>query len=263
MKKTGEVKTFKRQKSIDCCGLEDCIQCLTFPCNPKIWEEIFPDFSENSRFLSLKILQILLRFVFILGVFIPISLVLQSICFLYQAITTIHFLLYLGYTYSTTSWKTQLLIYLNHFLTMTSLLILICHILCIMVFALQSFLLGVLLNIKYLIPHIAFVSILAFYCHSYWKSIEQKYFVLKRIVYEACRDSRVSHEQIETSDSQENQQLRSNERGKIALPVVSKEVYEQIRGKFLPYQTSLFHFMFRVLWSIVFSYSIFEILHVL
>ena len=158
---TLEVKTFKRQKH-HCCGWEDCIQCLTFPCNPKIWEEIIPDFSKDREF-SFKILHVLLSFVFLLGIFIPISLVVQSICFLYQTITTIHFLLDLGYTHSSTSWRTHLLIYLNHFLTMTSLLILICHILCIMVFALQSFLLGVFLNIKYVIPHIAFVSILVFY----------------------------------------------------------------------------------------------------
>ena len=267
---TREQQNFERG-TLDFRGFAGFIQCLTPPCKQKFWTiSYFSEDGYSKCELTVKILKVLCFVCLHLCIFIPISLVLQSICLLCKGITTIHFLLYLGYMHSTTSLKTQLIICFNDFLTMTSLLILICHILCIMVFALHSFLLGVFLNIKYVIPHIAFVSILAFYCHSYWKSIEQKYFVLKRIVYEACRDSRVrraesaqDHEQIETSDSQENQQLRSNERDKIALPVVSKEVYEQIRDQFLPYHTSIFHFIFRVLWSVVFSYSIFEILNVL
>ena len=256
---TGEQQNFERG-TLDFRGFAGFIQCLNPPCKQKFWTiSYFSEDGYSKCELTVKILKVLCFVCLYFCIFIPISLVRYSICLLWKGITTMHFLLYLGYTHPTTSWKTELINCFNDFLTMTSLVILICHSLCIMVFGLHSFLLGVFLNIKYVIPHIAFVSILAFYCHSYWKSIEQKYFVLKRIVYEACRDSRVrraesaqDHEQIETSDS-----------GKIALPVVSKDVYEQIRDQFLPYHTSIFHFSFRVLWSIVFSYSIFEILKVL
>jgi hypothetical protein len=58
----------------------------------------------------------------------------------------------------------------------------------VMVNAILSFLLGLFLNLIYFIPYFAFFSVLTFYCCSYWKTMEEKYCVLKRLIYEACRD---------------------------------------------------------------------------
>ena len=52
-----------------------------------------------------------------------------------------------------------------------------------------SLVLGLFLNLIFFIPYLAFLSILIFYSVSYWKSMEEKYLVLKRIIYETCRDT--------------------------------------------------------------------------
>ena len=98
----------------------------------------------------------------------------------------------------------------------------------ILVFAAQSFLLGFVLNIAYFAPYVAPLSVSAFYCCTYWKSLEGKYFYLKQLIYQECR-------QKEINDNS-NLHLRENEK---LLPVVSKELYRNIREKLLPYDTRL------------------------
>jgi hypothetical protein len=118
----------------------------------------------------------------------------------------------------------------------------------ILVFIIQSFLLGLFLNLIYFIPYLASFFVLTFYCHGYWKSLEEKYFLLKLLIYEACRDK------------QDDVDLKENEK---FLSVVSTELYENIREKLLPYHTNLFWTSLKILWSFVFSYSIYELVNML
>ena len=47
------------------------------------------------------------------------------------------------------------------------------------------------------------------------------------------------------------------------LPVVSKELYDKIREKFLPYDTNLFYFALKISWAFVFSSGIFSLINML
>ncbi|XP_028395758.1 uncharacterized protein LOC114519774 isoform X2 [Dendronephthya gigantea] len=98
----------------------------------------------------------------------------------------------------------------------------------ILVLASQSFLLGLFLNIAYFAPYAAPLAVTAFYCCTCWKSMERKYYYLKQLIYEECGKEEINNNS--------NQRLQQNER---LLPVVSRELYENIREKLLPYDTNL------------------------
>ncbi|XP_028418424.1 uncharacterized protein LOC114543773 [Dendronephthya gigantea] len=98
----------------------------------------------------------------------------------------------------------------------------------ILVLASQSFLLGLFLNIAYFAPYAAPLAVTAFYCCTCWKSVERKYYYLEQLIYEECGKEEINNNS--------NQRLQQNER---LLPVVSKELYENIREKLLPYDTNL------------------------
>ena len=123
------------------------------------------------------------------------------------------------------------------------------------VFAIQSFLLGLFLNLIYFMPYFAFISVLTFYCYTYWKSMEEKYFVLKRLIYEACRET----ENI-NNGCIPNRHPKPKEK---VIPVVSKELYDKIREGLLPYDTNLFYFGLKMFWSIAFSLGIFALINML
>ena len=109
----------------------------------------------------------------------------------------------------------------------------------------MPFLLGLFLNLAYLIPYFAFFSVLTFYCCTYWKTMEEQYFVLKRLIYEACRETQnINNGCIPNRHPEPNEKV---------LPVVSKELYDKIREELLPYDTNLFYFGLKMLWSIAFS----------
>ena len=126
----------------------------------------------------------------------------------------------------------------------------------VLVFMIQSLLLGLFLNVIHFTPYLASFSVLTFYCYSSWKSLEEKYLLLKRIVYKACRDK--PDDPDERDDSEIS--LKENE---ILLPVVSKELYENVRKKFMPYDVNLFLVSVELMWSIIFSYGIFELVNLL
>ena len=121
--------------------------------------------------------------------------------------------------------------------------------------AIQSFLLGLFLNLIYFIPYFAFFSVLTFYCCSYWKTMEEKYWVLKRLIYEACRDK-----QQVNNGCIPNRHPKRKEK---VLPVVSKELYDTIREKLLPYYTNLFYLGLKLFWSFVFSFGILKLISML
>ena len=128
----------------------------------------------------------------------------------------------------------------------------ICYIL---VLELQSLLLRIFLNLVYFIPYLASFSVLTFHCYSYWKSVEEKYFVLKQLIYEECRDiQRVNNGCIPS---------RHPKRKENVLPVVSRELYDKVREELLPYHTNLFYFSLKVLMLSIFAYGIFELVNTL
>ncbi len=125
----------------------------------------------------------------------------------------------------------------------------------VMAFAIQSFLVGLFLNLIYFVPYFAFFSVLTFYCCNYWKTMEEKYLVLKRLIYEACRD--IQHVNNGCIPS------RNPKREEKVLPVVSKELDDKIREKLLPYDTNLFYFAFKIFWAFVFSFGILKLIEML
>ena len=50
--------------------------------------------------------------------------------------------------------------------------------------AVTSLMIGLFLNLIYFIPYFAFFSVLTFYCRTYWKTMEEKYFLLEQLIYE-------------------------------------------------------------------------------
>jgi hypothetical protein len=246
-----------------CCqNFGDCVNCVTLPFNLKFWKNMIMG-SEREHERKQPIRKSLKRIaIFLLSVcfLFPLLLITQSMIFFsYQTLTILWILLESEYMHtdtddSTPSWK-EVLVCPNNGLTMFSFLMLIFHILLILVFAIQSLLLGLFLNLNFCIPYLAFASVLMFYCHSYWKSLEEKYFELKRIIYDACRDRQ--------GDNDEGDISNTPGQNETALPVVSKEVYEIIREKFLPYHTNILYFILKVLWVVAFSCGIFELVNML
>ena len=121
--------------------------------------------------------------------------------------------------------------------------------------SIMSFLLGLFLNLIYFIPYLAFFSVLTFYCCTYWKTMEEKYFVLKRLIYEACQETQnINNRCILNGHPEPNEEV---------LPVVSKELYDKIREELLPYDTNLFSLGLKMFWSIAFSLGIFVLINML
>ncbi|CAB4025685.1 Hypothetical predicted protein [Paramuricea clavata] len=90
---------------------------------------------------------------------------------------------------------------------------------------------------------------------SYWKTMEEKYCVLKRLIYEACRDKQgVNNGCIPN---------RHPKREEKVLPVVSKELYDKIREELLPYDINLFYFGLKIFWSFAFSFGILQLINML
>ena len=125
----------------------------------------------------------------------------------------------------------------------------------IAIWSIVSILLGLFLNLFYFVPYFAFFSVLTFYCCTYWKTMEEKYFLLKRLIYEACRETEnINNGCIPNRHPKPNEDV---------IPVVSKRLYDEIRKNLLPYDTNLFYFGLKMVWSIAFSYAIFTLINML
>ncbi|CAB4026501.1 Hypothetical predicted protein [Paramuricea clavata] len=85
--------------------------------------------------------------------------------------------------------------------------------------------------------------------------MEEKYCVLKRLIYEACRDK-----QQDDNGCIPNRHPKREEK---VLPVVSKELYDKIREELLPYDTNLFYFGLKIFWSFVFSFGMLQLINML
>ena len=125
----------------------------------------------------------------------------------------------------------------------------------IITLVIPCFLLGLFLNLIYFIPYFAFFSVLTFYCGNFWKTLEEKYLVLERLIYEACRDI-----QCVNNGCIPNRHPKREEK---VLPVVSKELYDKIREKLLPYNTNLFYFALKIFWAFAFSFGILKLIEML
>lgn len=255
-------------RPVHCNQFGGYVKILTLTCNLKFWKELIVDLYVEifpERGPSKPVLNIFKKvaiFLLCACVLFPFVLIFQPIFFLVHILTILMLLFELhayGHTDTedTQSPAKEILICLNNGLTVISLVVLIANSLYILAFSIQSFLLGILLNLNYFIPYLASVSVLTFYCHSSWKSMEEKYFVLKRVVHDACRDSRQGDDQSEIPGSPEPKQDET------AVPVVSKEIYGIIREKFLPYHTNMFYFILKVLCAFAFSYGMFEVVKML
>ena len=122
-------------------------------------------------------------------------------------------------------------------------------------YSIMSFLLGLFLNLFHFIPYMAFFSVLTFYCSTYWKNMEEKYFVLKQLIYEACRETQNINNGCIPN--------RHPKPGKKNLSVVSRELYDKIREEFLPYDTNLFYFGLKIFWATSFSLGILALINML
>ena len=141
------------------------------------------------------------------------------------------------------------------FLSPLSYLLFLLFSVLIIILVIMSFLLGLFLNLIYFIPYFALFSVLTFYCYTYWKTMEEKYFVLKQLIYEACRElQNINNGCIPNRHPEPNEEV---------LLVVSKELYDKIREKLLPYDTNLFYCGLKMVWSIAFSLSIFALINML
>ena len=125
----------------------------------------------------------------------------------------------------------------------------------IIILSIMSFLLGCFLNLFCFIHYFAFFSVLTFYCFSYWKTMEEKYFVLKQLIYETCRETQgIDNCCIPNRHPEPNEKV---------LLVVSKVLYDDIRKRLLSYDTNFFYFGFKMVWYIVFSSSVLAVIKML
>lgn len=123
------------------------------------------------------------------------------------------------------------------------------HTYYILTFTLKSFLLGLFLNLTYFLLYLAAISVFIFYSYGIWKSLEEKYFLLKLIIYEVCEEKRLGTFDV-NGTAQKDEKLEA---------VVFKRIYDSIRIKLLPYGTSLIWVVLKLFWLFVFSYGVLEL----
>ena len=207
---------------------------------------------KNLALCTASVFAVLICFFYvcILFVFLVIVICVYPVCYLAATLSAI------GYSKHTFSNAFDVNVCVTfHFFTLFHFVAFLVVSIYVAVYAIVSFLLGLFLNLIYFFPYFAFVSVLTFYCYTYWKTMEEKYFVLKRLIYEACRDTQKIH-----NGCIPNRHPKPNEK---VLPVVSKELYDKIREVMLPYHTNLFYFVLKMFWSIAFSSGIFMLMYML
>ena len=156
----------------------------------------------------------------------------------------------------------------------------------LLTFSLLSLLLGLFLNLSHFIPYLASFSVLIFYGYGYWASLEEKYFVLKFLIYKTCLDEQrklklilnhnrntTNSNQVDDVDVANDNNLNTNpgqDDGDVSenidddtLSVVSKDLYKTIRKRLLPYNENLNWTVLKLILLTVISYGIYELLQVL
>ena len=127
------------------------------------------------------------------------------------------------------------------------------HTYYVLTLTLRSFLLGLFLNLTYFLPYLAAISVFTFYSYGTWKSTEAKYILLKLIIYEEC--------QVKKPDTRHANEILPQD---VKLQyVLAREIYDSIRQKLLPYNKNLIWVFLRLLWLIVLSYGVLELVRML
>ena len=121
--------------------------------------------------------------------------------------------------------------------------------------ATMPLLLGLFFNLIFFLPFLAFSSALTFHCINCWKSMQDNYLVLKQLIYEEIRDTERDEGNFKPS--------KPPKRNEEVLPVVSKELYDKIREKLLPYNENLFYFGVKMLCAFAFTFAIFLLIKML
>ena len=239
------------------------IKMLTLPCNIKFWSKAsktvnqkiatftakHPRFNNNAlKFFGVCLCCPFAVFIYFFLVFtLPIyCIAVVFLCLLYTRLLLISSSSNLKYCCGCLLWYVFLCLSFCLFQFWTIVLI---------PKAIMSLLFGLFLNLIFFIPYLAFVSVLTFYCISYWKSMEENYLLLKQLIYEACRDTK-----HDDNDLIPNKRPKRNEK---VLPVVSKELYDKIREKLLPYDKNLFNLGLKFLCVFAFAFAIFQLIKML
>ena len=139
---------------------------------------------------------------------------------------------------------------------------------------------GLVLNIFYYFPYITFGSVLLFYSWHCWKYIEEQYLTLKYLIYEECRDSLDNKNRVVATVEDRvgnagevesyvvcigpavNELEENNDKIKV-VPVVSKQLYENVRENLLPYHWNLFIFWWKLVAIFVFAFSVLTLVEIL
>jgi hypothetical protein len=131
----------------------------------------------------------------------------------------------------------------------------------IFLFTWAPFYFGLFVNIMYFIPHITVVCVSTFYFQQIWNSMDSKYFSLKMFIYEEYRERQMNDGHNNNTETPSNNDTEK-ENGPI-VPVVPKELYNQIRERLLPYDTNLWLHAFLLLVLLFFACFFVYILTVL
>ena len=109
---------------------------------------------------------------------------------------------------------------------------------------------GIVANAAYFTPYIIFISVFVFYIWKFWQSVEDRYFSLKLLIHEECRDIE-SKQPSDASPPVEDEVIEGQ-----ASVLVYQELYDFVRKEILPYQFGLFWFFVKCLCLTVFAYLV-------
>ena len=115
---------------------------------------------------------------------------------------------------------------------------------------------GLILNAVYFSTYVTFFSVLIFYSWTSWQDVETKYSTLKMPIYEVCKDSGLTYG-VDDGGCDDGEYNRNNE------PMISKQFYDGIREKILPYNLILFNYFIKFFFVCVFAYFLFTIVSIL
>ena len=155
---------------------------------------------------------------------------------------------------------------------------------------------GLILNAVYFSPYVTFITILIFYSWTFWQDVETKYSTLKMQIYEVCKDSGLTFglddgDNISfdgdrpipddsvglynvgnnngndgDDDNHHSNRLKCMTKWKYNRnnePMISRQFYDRIREKILPYNLILFTFFIKVFFVCLFAYFLFTIVRIL
>jgi hypothetical protein len=158
---------------------EDVIAILTLPFNEKHWKKKIGELLSRfgfSRFTCLQLFPTMILACLICVFYVSLclfwSIGLLCLYVIYKTVT-LSMILFFSYSFSSS---------LSNAVPVCAILLGGTYVCYILILALQYFLLGIVLNLVYFIPYLASFLVLTFHCYSYWKSVEEKYFVLKQLI---------------------------------------------------------------------------------